>query len=139
MIVTYQTHCTINILQHLNMMLVVVKSPFHFLKEEEKNKSISKKLMISSESKCTSICIDNVCIRLLIVWFYFLLLFVSHLHNNGMIKSHNCTLVLAILNLGLQLSSIHTFRRKPYFPLGIKVIEVLLYCKVNNSFYILES
>lgn len=36
MIVTYQTHCTINILQHLNMMLVVVKSPFHFLKEEKK-------------------------------------------------------------------------------------------------------
>lgn len=90
MIVIYQTHCTINILQHLNMMLLVVKSPFHFLKEEEKNKSISKKLVISSESKCTPIGIENACICLLVVWFHFLL-FISCLHNNGMIKSHNCT------------------------------------------------
>lgn len=36
MLVTHQTRCTIKILQHLNVMLVVVKSPFHFLKEEEK-------------------------------------------------------------------------------------------------------
>lgn len=91
MIVTYRTHCTINILQHLNMLLVVVKSPFHFLKEEEKNKSISKKLMISSEFQCTPLCIQNVFVCLLVVWFYFFVLFISPLHNTGMIKSHNCT------------------------------------------------
>lgn len=42
--------------------------------------------------------------------------------------------MLAILNLGLQLSSIRMVSRKPNFPLGIKVVKVLLYCKVNNSF-----
>lgn len=61
MLVTYQTRCTINILQHLyNVMLVVVKSPFHFFKEEEKNTSISNKLILSPEFKCTPVCIQNV-------------------------------------------------------------------------------
>lgn len=50
MLVTCQTHCTINILQHLNVMLVVVRSPFNFLKEEGEKKSISKKLILLSSN-----------------------------------------------------------------------------------------
>jgi len=90
MLVTYQTRCTINILQHLNVVLVVVKSPFHFLKEEEKNTSTSKKLIPLSLNALLFAYRMCVSMSVCVVWFYFLL-FISLPHNIGRIKCHNCT------------------------------------------------